>query len=76
MVDKFTVTFANRTEEVQVECKECSKDGLKYICTRPDGEKFRMRKNEQSVWVAKLEDCPVDPELIKAIGKAYDEVRK
>lgn len=75
MTSKFTVTFENRTEEVQIECKPCSKDGLKYICSVSGGETFRMRKNAESAWVAKHEDCPEDPGLIGAIGEAYEKLR-
>jgi len=76
MIDKFTVNYKGRTEDVQIECKECSKDGLKYICTLANAETFRMKLNEHAVWVAKREDCTVDPELIKAIGERYDECRR
>lgn len=72
MIEKFTVTFGGQTKEVQIECKECSKDGLKYICTLADAEPFRMTLNEQAVWVAKREDCTIDAELIKAIGERYE----
>ena len=72
MITKFTVPFNGRDEEVQIECKECSKDGLKYICTLADAEPFRMTLNEHAVWVAKREDCTIDAELIKAIGERYE----
>lgn len=74
MTENFTLTFRNRTEEVQVECKECSKDGLKYICSINGGDTFRIRKNEET-WVAKHDDCPVDAALISVIGETYDTLK-
>lgn len=76
MTNNFTVTFDGRTEDVQIECKPCSKDGLKYICSVSGSEAFRIRKNDDSEWVARHEDCPVEPGLIKAIGDAYENCVK
>lgn len=73
MTNNFTVTFNGGTEDVQIECKPCSKDGVKYICSVSGSETFRIRKNDDTEWVAKHETCPVDPELIKAIGDAYEK---
>jgi hypothetical protein len=75
MVEKFTLSFRNRTEDVKIECKECSKDGLKYICTLADAEPFRIRLNDDGVWVAKHENCQIDPQLIRAIGERYEEIQ-
>lgn len=74
MIENFTLDYKNRTEEVRIECKECSKDGLKYICTIADAAPFRMRLNPDGAWVARNEDCPVDPELIRAIGERYESL--
>lgn len=74
MIKEFSLNFSGRILQIQVECKPCSKDGLKYICTIPDRDPFRIRKNEDSVWIAKHADCPVDPTLIRAIGEQYESL--